>query len=359
MSWLMTDALHVLHVCRRFGPVGGMERYVWALTQALSELGHGVEVLCEVNLCQASPKGVVVHELGEVHPKPRWLAHIRFSQRVHAWLTANPNARRIIHSHERTEDHHITTFHGPPYAAVRELPLWKRVGLRVSMNLWLEKRELTAPHVRQVIPNSSHIRQQLLYYYPEVAGVMANPIAPGVSTCQARAEKIVDEQGGVIGFLGKEWKRKGLEYAVKIMTKLVDIRPKVTFLVAGFEATEAQHLFQGVRFSYQLLGHVNSDTFYAQLDVLLHPASKEPYGMVITEALSAGVAVVVADVCGAADDIDKKFGKVLPLHADASVWAQAIDTQLKQDYAVIRYQRSWQDVALEHTPIYQTIQQDP
>jgi len=354
----MTDTLHVLHICRRFGPVGGMERYVWELTQALAELGHDVEVLCEVNLCQASPKGVVIHELGEIHPKPRWLAHVRFSRRVHAWLMCKPNARRIIHSHERTEDHHITTFHGPPYAAVWQLPFWKRISLRVAMNLWLEKRELCGLQVRQVIPNSSHIRQQLLHYYPEVAGVMSNPIAPGVSPCQARPERKIDEQAGVVGFIGKEWKRKGLEHAIVVMKKLVDIRPNVTFLVAGFDGAEAQHLFQGVTFSYQLLGQVISDTFYAQLDVLLHPALKEPYGMVITEALSAGVAVVVSDVCGAADDIDADFGKVLSLHDDAFVWAQAMDAQLKQDDVVITYQRSWQDVALEHTPIYQMIQQD-
>jgi UDP-glucose:(heptosyl)LPS alpha-1,3-glucosyltransferase len=80
--------------------------------------------------------------------------------------------------------------------------------------------------------------------------------------------------------------------------------------------------------------------------------------MVITEALSAGVPVVISDVCGAADDVHAGLGKVLSLQDEASVWAQAVDMQLKKDYSVISYQRSWQDVALEHTPIYQMIQKD-
>ena len=39
--------LEVAHVVRRYGPVGGMERYVWELTHALSKLGVNVTVVCE------------------------------------------------------------------------------------------------------------------------------------------------------------------------------------------------------------------------------------------------------------------------------------------------------------------------
>ena len=40
--------MKILHVVRRYGPVGGMERYVWELTHELRKLGHEVEVLCEL-----------------------------------------------------------------------------------------------------------------------------------------------------------------------------------------------------------------------------------------------------------------------------------------------------------------------
>lgn len=40
--------MQLIHIVRRYGPVGGMERYVWELTLNLRALGHEVLVLCEV-----------------------------------------------------------------------------------------------------------------------------------------------------------------------------------------------------------------------------------------------------------------------------------------------------------------------
>lgn len=73
--------LRLLHVVRRYGPVGGMERYVWELTLQLQRLGYHVTVICE--RCHAEkPPSIEVHELGEVMPRPRWLSALRFSGRV-------------------------------------------------------------------------------------------------------------------------------------------------------------------------------------------------------------------------------------------------------------------------------------
>ncbi|MDQ6967827.1 MAG: glycosyltransferase, partial [Mariprofundaceae bacterium] len=162
----ISNQLTIVQICRRFGPVGGMERYVWELCRELVSMGHQVHVLCEVNLCTEPLSNVSIHELGTVRPKPRWLAHIRFSRRVHHWLKQHRTPEMIIHSHERTQDHHISTFHGPPFAKVRDFPLWKRISLRIKMNLWLEQRELCATQVQMIVPNSIHIANDLRHYYP-------------------------------------------------------------------------------------------------------------------------------------------------------------------------------------------------
>ena len=36
-----------IHIVRRYGPVGGMERYVWELTHALAKQGQKVKIICE------------------------------------------------------------------------------------------------------------------------------------------------------------------------------------------------------------------------------------------------------------------------------------------------------------------------
>ncbi|MDQ6956943.1 MAG: glycosyltransferase family 4 protein, partial [Mariprofundaceae bacterium] len=82
----MPKPLVIAQICRRFGPVGGMERYVWELCRELASMGHQVHVLCEINLCSEPLSRVNIHELGVIPPKPRWLSYLRFSRRVHIWL---------------------------------------------------------------------------------------------------------------------------------------------------------------------------------------------------------------------------------------------------------------------------------
>ncbi len=349
----MHKTLTIVQVCRRFGPVGGMERYVWELSHELATMGHTLHILCEEDFSPETIANMHVHALGTVRPKPRWLAHIRFSHRVHAWLEENRTSEMIIHSHERCQEHHITTFHGPPFAQVRDFSFWKRISLRVAMNLWLERRELCNQHVQTIVPNSMHISKQLKHYYPNISNLLSKPILPGVASITKRPPRPIAAKGGNIGFIGKEWKRKGLEKAIAIVSELAKQRPNMHFFVAGPKDKEIAPLFKHVNFQYSLLGLVNSANFYQQLDILLHPAKNEPFGMVITEALTAGVPVVISDVCGAASEVSHQHGSVLTLDADVTTWTQEISYWLSKEHIHVQYQHSWHDTAMTYMQLYQ------
>lgn len=342
--------LKLLHVVRRYGPVGGMERYVWEITRELRDLGHQVEVLCEVCL-DDKPHGIIVHELGTVAPRPRWLALLRFGKRVAHWLVANPRPDSVIHSHERLSSHHITTFHGPPFATIYEKPWWRRVSIRVAMQLFLERRELDA--AQYIVPNSRFIKEQLMHYYPEMARKLTMPVVPGVVGGPVRGMRLVPDDGGVVGFVGREWKRKGLPFAAEIIRQLRRTRPHLKFRVAGPDIVDVQHLFNDAG-NDQLLGWSN-EAHYTEFDVLLHPARAEPYGMVISEAMAACVPVVISDVCGAAAQVTHDAGTVLPLSASVETWATAVDQQLSRSEPVPHFVRSWREVAREYEPLYRQI----
>lgn len=340
--------LKVLHVVRRYGPVGGMERYVWEITRELRDLGHQVEVLCEVCLADRQD-GIIVHKLGTIAPRPRWLALLRFGRGVARWLGANPHPDWLIHSHERLSSHHITTFHGPPFATIFEKPWWRLFSLRVVMQLYLERRELRV--ARSIVPNSEFISRQLAHYYPKFAHKLTFAVVPGVIAARLRAEHSVPSDGGVVGFVGTEWKRKGLVLAAEIVASLRHTRPNLQLWVAGPAAAEVQHLFAGWHGGYQLLGwndHVN----YADFDVLLHPARAEPYGMAISEAMAAKVPVVISDVCGAAAQVTPSAGSVLPLSVSIETWTCALEQQLHRSEPVPQFERSWRVVAREYEIIY-------
>ena len=341
--------MKVLHVVRRYGPVGGMERYVWEITRELAALGHQVEVVCE--RCHAErPLGITVHELGEIAARPRWLSLLRFGRRVARWLEDNPRPGFVIHSNERLAAHDVTTFHGPPFATVRDKPVWKRLSLRVAMQFYLERRELRA--ARYVVPNSALIREQLAHYYPEYAHKLTSPVVPGVAPCPARDWRPAPSGGGVIGFVGKEWQRKGLPLAVQIAAILRQERPNLELWVAGPRPQEVQHLFNGWQGGYRLLGWRGDMEYLAQLNVLLHPASAEPYGMAIAEAMAAQVAVVVSDRCGASAQVGADAGAVLSLNAPPGRWTEAVRRELQRETAPPRYAHGWREVAREYEKIY-------
>jgi len=343
-------SLQLLHIVRRYGPAGGMERYVWELTRELAAMGHDVRILCARQEGD-TPAGVKVVTLGEVTKKPRWLAHMRFSHRVSGWVRQHPAPERIIHSHERTGVHHVTTFHGPPFAHVLEKPWWKRISLRARANLWLEKREVCGGHVRAVIPNSTVIAASLKHFYPCIGPRLREPITPGVCEGPGRPDRPVPASGGVIGFIGKEWRRKGLDIAVNIVRELRRQRPGLKFLVAGPDPAEIRSLFADWKEGYELLGEVDTASLYPQLDLLLHPARHEPYGMVIAEAMAARVPVLMSDRCGAAADAPAHMS--LAVDVDIHLWAERsnelIGTRPRP------FHRSWKDVAREQVQCYKAI----
>ncbi len=88
--------------------------------------------------------------------------------------------------------------------------------------------------------------------------------------------------------------------------------------------------------------------FFQELDLLIHPANNEPYGMVVAEAMAAGVPVIVSDQCGVASDVSTSCGTVLALAEPPKAWALRADKQIRMPIQVSTYSRDWQEVAVEY-----------
>jgi len=230
------------------------------------------------------------------------------------------------------------------------------ISLRIAMRLFLERRELDTAQL--IIPNSLHIKHDLAKYYPAFAGKLFNPVTPGVTVESQREFRSAPVDGGVIGFVGLEWKRKGLPLATAIVRQMLTTRPHLKFVVFGPAASEVKFLFSNWQSGYELKewnGHVN----YADFDVLLHPAKSEPYGMVISEAMAAGVPVVISDVCGSSNDVTAAAGSVLSLNSSIDDWAAALEKQLSRKEQVPQFSRSWQAVAFEYEQVYRSLVNQP
>lgn len=344
--------LRVLHIVRRFGPVGGMERYVWRLTHELSELGVQVEVLCET-LEGESDHRIRVHRVSRSTNRRRWRAMRDFrASCADFWLAYPDKSNLIVHSHERSIFHHVTTFHGPPIGeSLIKSPWWKSFQPRIKAWLRFEQEELCGPQVGAVIPVSSMISSSLHKIYPAVAGRMKMPGWPALDLSDKK-DNVGD--GQKLLFVGREWKRKGLDIVIDAYTGVREKHPSVTLDIFGVLESALPRSLRVKSHGVTFHGWQSVIPFELY-DVLVHPARYEPFGMVIPEARAAGLSVVMSNKVGASD-LALSHVKVIDINSECSVWSDAIIDGLYSAKSDPEICWTWTDLAKWHvTDVYQVI----
>lgn len=338
--------MRIIQIVRRFGPVGGLEGYAWQLTRALAARSLAVAVVCETDESE-SIKGVAVSALGKMRPKPRWLHYLRFARRVAAQRKMQSRKNEIWHSHEMVTCAEVGTFHSTAHGA-GERALHKRLDPTWHVNRWLERRTMAGSALRAMVPVSAPVRAQLAAVHPRWAERLADPIRPGVELPEPIATR---ETGLVMGFIGREWKRKGLPRVLEMLRAMPDAR----LVIAGVPREEIARLLVGLEARVELLGWVNDpNDFYSRIRLLVHPAKLEAYGMVVAEALARRIPVLVSEATGASADMGAA-GRALPHTAPVQPWAAAARAMLAQPPEAFPPIRSWAEVAKEYHLLYQRL----
>ena len=99
---------HIIQVVRNWGPVGGMESYVWHLSHVLALLNFRITVVCEKSHSMTVASNIEVIETGLLPPKPRWILYWRFAKKVEAVVQSIlSRGQCIVHSHERCISHDL------------------------------------------------------------------------------------------------------------------------------------------------------------------------------------------------------------------------------------------------------------
>ncbi|MFT8210432.1 MAG: glycosyltransferase family 4 protein [Symbiopectobacterium sp.] len=146
----------------------------------------------------------------------------------------------------------------------------------------------------------------------------------------------IDEQAVVLLQVASNYKLKGVERSIRAVAKLpVTLRQNLIFLVVGQDKPERYQALanqlgigQNVRF-YQ--GRNDIPEFMAAADLLIHPAHQEAAGIVLLEAITAGLPVIATDICGYSFYINKaNAGYVLPSPYDQERLNSVLHNALEQ-----------------------------
>ncbi|MBT6673302.1 MAG: glycosyltransferase family 4 protein [Lentimicrobiaceae bacterium] len=306
---------------------GGAERYCVELTNRLSKL-HEVHVFSQHN--SESSKSITFHQIPQWFKKPRYVNQLLFS-----YLTKRDTQGKfdIVHSHDMVTHANIYTLHVPcvrtkwtQSKGIRKVLRWANTLLspRKMAYLWLENKEMQVLPNRHFISVSEYLSRNILESYPRLDGHMT--IAhPGIDIQPRDEKKItklrqqfredynIPKSAFVLLFVAHGFKRKGLPAIIKALEILNN--KDIHVVVAGSgNPKEIQINSPVVQDNTHFIGVVkNMSKLYPVTDTLIHPTLGDTYGMVVLEAMSHKLPVIVssAKYCGFSEHLSSEEAIIL------------------------------------------------
>lgn len=337
----------VTQIVRRFGRVGGMERYVWELVRELLNRNVRIRIICQDYIDELpglNPEDIFF--VGASAPRPRWRAMWTFRQSVSRLVSQSNTDFGIIHSHERSLVHQVTTIHGPLVGPLSHMNLLSVLSRRMRRWSLMENEEVCSERVQAVCSVSNASLRQLSAFYP-AASLVHEPVWPGINL---RSSHDMTVNRGRILFVGTEWKRKGLELAVRIIARARRISGlNLTLTIIGPDFREIPSWISRLIW---VTPRGPADPDYENHDVLIHPAKIEPFGMVVSEARRDGLSCLISDRVGAAD---LEFQQTLRYRLDDSIdeWADGLIQLCGLITRTTEVRWTWGDLAERYLGIYE------
>jgi len=332
---------------------GGAERYAVALVEGLAPR-HELYVFSQFR-DHEDPR-VNYRVVPRFLIRPRWINQLFFA--AYTWW-ATRHGFDVVHSHENTWHGSIQTVHVLPvwfnYFAdrkdrgrqldlpkvVRTILRWAQVftSPRLLTYLGLEHLRFRSQPGRVLVCVSHTLRQVMINTFSADEASM-RVVAPGLSEVpgccapweqtDARIKLELPIEGRCLLFVGKQFRKKGLPTLLEAMQYLAD-DICVLAIVADELVGEAVELVRehqlGAR--VRVRGALSTMALaYRAADCLVHPTLEDTYAMVVLEAMSYGLPVIVsaAEFCGISAELnDGEHALILNDHKSPNELRIAID----------------------------------
>ncbi|MEH2922761.1 glycosyltransferase family 4 protein [Samsonia erythrinae] len=311
----------------KYFPFGGLQRDFYSIAQACVKLGHHVRVY--VLSWQGEQPDNLEIIFVPVSGMSNNLRNQRYSQWVQHHLQQHPVDRVVGFNKMPGLDFYYAADVCYAEKVEREKGFFYRLTPRYKHYAAFEKavfkRDSSTKMLmltqRQIADFKKHYNTQDERFFILPPGIALDRKydcqAPDVRQIFRRAQGI-DDNAIVLLQVGSDFKRKGVERSIIAIASLpAHLRENLVFLVVGQDkpdyfhsVAEKQGIGKQVRF---FAGRNDIPDFMAAADLLMHPAHQEAAGIVLLEAIAAGLPVFVTDVCGYAFYIDKaQAGRVIP-----------------------------------------------
>ena len=344
---MSSERLKVAILIRNYNASGGgAERYCVELTEKLSKI-HEVHVFSQ-NITEKS-NNVIFHKMPQYFKRPRYLNQLLFSRFT---KKATQGKFDIVHSHDMVTHANIYTIHVPcvrtkwtQSKGLKKILRWINTLLspRKMAYLWLENKQMQVLSNRHFISVSEYLSRNILESYPRLNKHIT--IAhPGINIKTFDDKKItqlrqkfrknhnIPELAFVLLFVAHGFKRKGLPAIIKALEILNN--KNIYIVVAGSgNPKEIQINPSTVQKNTHFIGVVkNMSKLYPVADTLIHPTLGDTYGMVVLEAMSHKLPVIVSNAkyCGFSEHLNDDNALIISNPKDSNELAKYIKTLYSQ-----------------------------
>jgi UDP-glucose:(heptosyl)LPS alpha-1,3-glucosyltransferase len=221
-------------------------------------------------------------------------------------------------------------------------PAWCRLTQRYKKSLKFEDAVFNKDSKTKILILNEKQRKEFSHEYQTQEERLLT-VPPGISKdwssseiSDIRKDYQLPTESNLLLFVGSDFRRKGLDRAIKSVKFLQEKTPNSFLLVAG-QGKEAKFRKQafnlGLHDKVLFLGPVdNISNLMAQSSALLHPAREEAAGNVIIEAIISSLPVITCDTVGFASFIKKyNAGCVLEGNFDQNLFNKLLEEFISGD----------------------------
>lgn len=375
------EILYFMHkvaiVIPKYGLVGGAEQFASELNiRLMTSTDFQFHVFA--NRWQSNSPDIRFQKI-PILSFPKFLTTISFAWFVRKQL--QQGNFHLVHSHERIFAADLYTLHGVPHRYWVHCVRKKNMSLYDTVTAWVESQLVHRGHCQKFIAVSELTKDIFLREYP-LDPDRVTVIHPGVDptdfaqenrdalrqTIRNELSVIADEP--VILFASMNFEIKGLDDILLSLARLKKQNCRFKLIVAGKgNIRKYEKLAKEVQLSDRIIftGQLSKDRLnrlYLGADIYIMLSKFDTFGMVVLEAMAAGLPVIISGNVGAKDLVrEGKNGFVIDCPGDYPYTTEKIkmllDENVRRPMSVAALQtasqNSWNTVADKYRAIYSEI----
>lgn len=319
--------IRIAVVIPKYGLIGGAESFVFEVTERLAGY-KDFEIHIFANKWLQGKTPITFHRV-PIIPFPRWIRPISFAYFSKRLIQSD--FFNIVHSHERIFEMDLLTFHGIPHEIWIKKTKNRPPTLFDRSYAWVEKTGINHAKGPIILPVSNLVKDELLKLY-NIPNSKLRVVHPGVFwerfssvnkediRYEIRRRHGLSSEDVVVLFVSMNFELKRLDLVLKGMAAVINKEKKksnLKLLVVGKGDEKGfKGLLQDLGISMQVIfaGITREvEKYYMAADIFAMPSIFDTFGLVVLEAMAAGLPVIISENVGARDLVKQGLnGFILP-----------------------------------------------